>query len=511
MKLSFLTNLKSTFILPLNFIKLTVPERMLRQLACFLLMLNFFSCDVFAQGDSSKLVIEKLTGKYASLVERKINTYTHRLQSKTEKTLTRLARWENKVQALLQKVNPEAASRLFADPDKTFAGMLQKYQKGGQVLQNYKTSYDTYRDQLVTQVKFLEDQKENLDESQLAKLTRLKETVEALDDEATQSEAMQQFMKERKRQLIQQSMQYIGRSKYLQKINKESFYYLETLKNYKELFANTQKVEKAVIELLTKIPEFQNFSQQNSSLSGLFAMPVVFPGIPIGSSSIPLVNGFAPRLAIQQSSLVGMRSNSAGIIDHIQSNLPSLSNGVDEIKDKIGVKSSKKSTGELPDFVPNSQRTKTFKQRLEYGSDVQFSKSVNYLPATSTIALRVGYKISDKNSAGFGVSYIAGLGKGWEHLKISSEGMGVRTYLKWKIKYGLNFQGGAECTYLSSFKKISDLNNKSPWQKAALAGISKTTKSKKKMQGDIQLLIDFLHNQHNPVTSLFLFRYGYNF
>jgi hypothetical protein len=50
----------------------------------------------------------------------KVDKYYSRITSKTEKTLVRLAKWENKIKQLLQKASPETAQRLFADKEATF-------------------------------------------------------------------------------------------------------------------------------------------------------------------------------------------------------------------------------------------------------------------------------------------------------------------------------------------------------------------------------------------------------
>lgn len=100
------------------------------------------------------------------------------------------------------------------------------------------------------------------------------------------TEAIEQFIKERKNQLIDEAVKYIGKSRYLQKINKESYYYVETLRNYKEIFSDKKKAEELALKILNKIPAFQKFAEKNSMLAGLF-WPVHhhplhhFPGVEV--------------------------------------------------------------------------------------------------------------------------------------------------------------------------------------------------------------------------------------
>ena len=65
----------------------------------------------------------------------------------------------------------------------------------------------------------------------------------------------------------------MGNSKWLTKMNKEVFYYTETMKNYKEIFSDEAKTEKLVKDVLNKVPGFQDFIKQNSMLAGLFDPP----------------------------------------------------------------------------------------------------------------------------------------------------------------------------------------------------------------------------------------------
>lgn len=64
-----------------------------------------------------------------------------------------------------------------------------------------------------------------------------------------------------------------------------------------------------------------------------------------------------------------------------------------KLKDKIGAVGG---DGEIPTtFRPNSQKTKQFKKRLEYGGNIQFAKSANYFPPLRDVAFTLGYKFSD--------------------------------------------------------------------------------------------------------------------
>ncbi len=58
----------------------------------------------------------------------------------------------------------------------------------------------------------------------------------------------------------------------------------------------------------------------------------------------------------------------------------------------------------MPDFKPNNQKIKSFLKRLEYTTDVQFSKTNSLLPNTANIGLGIGYKLNDKSIIGIGMN-----------------------------------------------------------------------------------------------------------
>jgi hypothetical protein len=179
--------------------------------------------------------------------------------------LEKLSRWEGKIQKLLTKVNPEAAQQLFGADQTTFTTLLNKIKEGKMIAENYQTQYNEYKDKLTNSLGYLEQQKESLDKQVLQPLSTVTKKLDALEQDIQNSEALEAFIKERKKQLIDGSLQYIGKSKYLQKIDKESYYYIETIKNYKQLFSEPKKAEELALKILNRIPAFTKFLTKQQS------------------------------------------------------------------------------------------------------------------------------------------------------------------------------------------------------------------------------------------------------
>jgi hypothetical protein len=193
---------------------------------------------------------------------------------------------------------------------------------------------------------------------------------------------------------------------------------------------------------------------------------------------------------------------------------------LNQLKDKLSKFSNGGGSSDMtmPDFKPNDQKTKSFLQRLEYGFNIQNEPGQSYLPATSNIALTLGYKLSDDKRVGIGTSYIMGWGE-LKHIRLSSEGVGLRSYLEIKSPVkskgmffnGLWLTGGFEYNYLSSFRSLRELHdNVDVWQQSALVGLSKKYKVGNK-EGNMQVLYDFLHNRQAPSGTAIKFRLGYSF
>ncbi|HET7116691.1 MAG TPA: hypothetical protein VFI29_09380 [Hanamia sp.] len=205
----------------------------------------------------------------------------------------------------------------------------------------------------------------------------------------------------------------------------------------------------------------------------------------------------------------------------VQQNIQNAQSQLSQLKDKLLKKplAGGGDGSDMPEFKPNSQKTKPLLKRLEYGFNIQFAKNNSFVPSTSDMALTLGYKINDKGVLGIGMSYKLGLGS-IQHISLTSQGIGLRSYIDWKLSFlpssggvggGLYVSGGYEMNYNSAFKNIEQLKNYNAWQRSALLGISKKYKISKKLKGNMQLLYDFLARDHVPVSQPVVFRMGYNF
>ena len=118
---------------------------------------------------------------------------------------------------------------------------------------------------------------------------------------------------------------------------------------------------------------------------------------------------------------------------YLQQNLQAAQAQLNTLKDKLNkLGGSGSSDMDMPDFKPNTQRTKTFWQRLEYGTNFQTAKN-NFFPITTDMGLSVGYKLTDKKHMVWCcfTSYKMGWGQDIKHIAITHQGMGIfdRTWM----------------------------------------------------------------------------------
>lgn len=327
--------------------------------------------------------------------------------------------------------------------------------------------------------------------------------ISELEENIENTEALQQFIKERKNQLVQEALKHLGKSKYLQKINKEAFYYTETLRNYKEIFSDKKKAEEAALALLNKIPLFKKFMRENSMLASLFGTAGTTAG------NLQSLAGLQTRASV--NSLIQNRISTGGpnALQQVQQNIQQAQAEMNVLKNRISkYGSGANADTELPDFKPNAQKTKTFIQRIEYAVDLQPQRGIGYIPSGLNVGANIGYKLNDKSIIGVGVAYKLGIGS-IERIKLSNQGMGLRSFLDWKLKKKMYLSGGYE---MSQFRIDEQLLQPSivvsGWARSGLIGFSKKYKVGKKKEGKTQLLWDFLSYQQLPKTQPVIIRFG---
>ncbi len=458
-----------------------------------------------AQEDSLRQTLQEFPERSVSAISDKLTTIDKKLSKQTLKALRKFERQEAKLQRKLAakdstlntiKENAKKIEQLQTE----FTNMPDK------AINKLEGEYNAYLDTLQSTFKFLQQKGEPvLAKGKLLtnKLDAATSKLNVLQGKFQKAEDIKRYLRER-REILKQQLEKFGMIKQLKRLDKSVYYYSQYINEYKSILKDKKKLEQKAMSLLYKIPTFKKFVEKNSYLQSLFPQGAASGNL----TQAQLIQGLQSRANVQDYLRSNVAAGGPNVNQLISKQLGEANNQLNILKNKI---SKYGGDGETPSFKPNNLKTKSFLKRIEYGTNIQLSKSSSFFPTTSDIALSLGYKVNDNSVVGIGVSYKLGLGKSFTHMKLTSEGIGIRSYADWKIKGQFFISGGYEQNYLNSIKSIQQLKDYSSWVSSGLIGISKKYNAGKKLKGKIQLLYDFLSNTHIPKTQTIIFRTGFNF
>lgn len=453
------------------------------------------------QADSAGNDLSSIAGKYYSGISKKFNSIGEHLTRKSLKYLEKFERHERKISQMLNTLDSNRAATLSGSEDQ-FDQFRNQIKSRITKISGGRREYHPYLDTLATSLSFLKKSNTNV------AVARSAEDVASLQNKLYQSEAIKQFIAEKKQQIREQLSRYTklpaGLSREYGKLSKTAYYYSAQVQEYKDMLKDPSKIERKALTLLNKLPAFQKFMSKNSQLAAMFRQTNS------GISASRSLGSLQTRASVQELIQAQVPAGNANFQQMIRQNVNEAQSELSQLKNKLNIHGA--GTGgnvEMPDFKPNNQKTKTFRHRLQYGADIQFGKSTGFVPNSTNIGLTLGYKLNDKSIIGVGASYKMGMGT-LRHITFSHQGFGVRTFADYKLKQSLFISGGYEMNYNAAFRNIEQLKDLNAWQSSGLFGISKKYRVKPKVTGEMKLLYDFLANEHKPASQPILFRLGYN-
>lgn len=465
-----------------------------------------------ARSQDNTAAVEKIINLPASFfnkVNHKTAALEARLTRQSERYLTRLQRHEKKLHKKILKKDPLSAQRVFGPVDSLYNGLKTIGKTDSLMGGNSPSVYNGHLDSMRTALQFL--QQNNSLPTQLPLQGTMRQYSQ-LQGKLDQTEAIKKYLQQRQ-QRIKELLEKTGMIKQFRQFQKEVYYYKAEIDEYKKALDNPSKIEAKALEMIVRIPAFREFFNQHSQLAGLFRLP---GNNDITASAAP-IPGLQTRSMITDN-LQQHFGSAPGVQQALQQNVQSAQSQLATLKNKFT--QSGNDDSDIPNFRPNSQKTKSFWKRIEVGTNIQTASNNHFFPVTSDIGLSLGYKINDKSVIGIGSSYKMGWGSGFKNIKLTHEGIGLRSFLDWKIKGSMYASGGFEYNYqplntdrLTAPSTGGGWGEASSWQQSGLLGISKivSLKSKWFKKTKLQLLWDFLSYRQVPVTQPVKFRVGYNF
>ena len=512
---------------------------------CLAALLCFAVTASFAQSGDS--VVNKVTSFPMRLfghIQSKTASLNQQLSQQTQKYLQKLQQQEQRLQKKLYSIDSNAAKKLFAGSNQQYATLLQKLQTDtGSNHQKVTGTYQPHMDSLQTALAFLQKNQSalnqpagsvttltggsaaalttkvgaNLSPEVQAKLQASISQLQALQAKMQDAAQIKGFMAQRKQQIGQYITQHASLQNVLGKpyaqLQQNMYYYSAQIKQYQAMANSPDQLEQKALAMLSRLPAFQGYMKTNSQLSSLFSLP--------GSSSGPqIIAGLQTRNQLSEtvkSQLMAAASgttnnnNSSAASPSVPSGLESAQSQLASYKAKLSQLGGGGSTIDAPNFRPNEQKTKTFLNRLMYGIDFQTTQSTYYFPTMTSIGLSLGYKLGKGNDVGIGAAMKIGWGTGFNHIAVTGQGVGLRSFVDIALKGSFSATGGFEYNYTAPFTEYQQLRQIQQWTKSGLIGISKTvsTKSRLLKQTKLSLLWDFLSYQNVPQTEPLIFRVGY--
>ncbi|MDR3712318.1 MAG: hypothetical protein P4L51_05845, partial [Puia sp.] len=390
----------------------------------------------------------KLPTKFFSRVNKTTADLDKELTVQTQQYLARLAKQDAKLHKKLAAKDSTAAASLYGPGATDYNALAARLQNAGSKLTKTPGTYIPYLDSLQTSLKFLQQNKQLLANgaayqaqitSSLAQVNQLQAKIQVTSQINQQIAARQARIKA----VLSQATNLSGVQHLYQGYSKQAYYYSAQLKQYRSDLSDPDKIAKRALGVLNQLPSFQQFMKSNSQLAGLFSLPSAS-----GSGTATAIAGLQTRTGIQsllQSQVAAGGPNAAGMV---QQNIQAAKTALTNWKNKVTQAGGSGSDQAIPDFHPNPEHTRKFLQRLVFGASLQTARSTYAFPTTTNISLSLGYKLDDRNTIGVSAGYLIGWGQDIKHIRVSSNGASLQSWLEMKIKgsiygmgaYGYNFQ-----------------------------------------------------------------------
>lgn len=436
--------------------------------------------------------------KLFNFLDKKSSLIDGAISRKTEKYLKRLEKQEKKLYRKIRRIDSSKASTLFPNIAGRYTQLKDKISSPGK---GDETLFLSHSDSIKTVLNFIQDNNLLKVSNQNLQLEKVLSQYSGSINKISRASDVAKLIKEREI-FLKTELSNLGFHKEIHRLKKTVYYYRAQVDEYKQVFENSSRLEAKLLEVVNKIPAFRKFFAERSELAFLFKVP--------GESSMPhSTSGLQTVAAIDE--LIQGRIASAGSNgnDLINQSISEGNARFRQLKEKVIKMGGSDSEFEMPDFKPNSQKTKSFLKRIELGTDFQSNKPNGIFPVTTDIGITIGFKINDNSTIGIGASHKVGWGDSFRKIQISHQGFGLRAYVDVRLKGKIFLGGGFEQNYQAEIRRIRDLYNQKAWQQSALLGVSKKYSIGKKRKGELKILFDFLYNRHIPQTKPILFRVGY--
>lgn len=488
-------------------------------LGVWLFLINPLFCQV--KPDTLPPLPSKFSVKSLQGIEKELNETYKKLDKKQEGAIKEIVNQQRNIVNKIKNTDSAFALHLF-----------QKWESDIEQLNHASGPYIARLDTLTSFLKYIGN-----GQVELKQIESLDKLIIKIKDKVAIGNGFQNAVTQQQ-QLIEEwignhRLFYEGFLSQLKVYKLELIGYKQKVEDMKASLNEPAKIERAVIDGLQKIPAFNRFLEKNSQLAAILGRNGN-GGSSMQGGGIPIPGMQSRQTVLQQlQQRFGNNAQGAGTVPQVMQqrvevamqSIGNIQQGIEKIENSIeGASIGNQS------ITPQEKEKASFKampgrKKLKFGYNLQTGGGANYFPAINDIGLKAGFQLIPRFEAGIGLAYKLGLGESWQKIKLSHEGLALRTFVDWRITpagdaflKGFWLTAGYERNYWDNVvvpvsvagNSTSAPNTISQWTHTGVAGVTKKiAKGKKELQ--FQLLWQFaVNNSPEPITPI-LFRWGKSF
>lgn len=469
---------------------------------------NISNVDRYQQPDSvvtNSILIQKIVSKLVQKKTKKLARFELKQQKSQQKVLQKLSKQEKRF--LTELAKKDSASYL-RQVSKVGYDSILKLSKQNSVVG--KASSEVHG--VIDSIKKLESYYRKYSSRMNKELTNTnlnsenKVSINELESKLIAQTQINSLIKQRTSELEGIKKNFLLGSSF-KGIQKTGFYYQQRLKGYKRIVDDPSILEEKAVFFLKRVPGFESaMSTDNSPSSSMGGAQNVEDLEKMGLQT-------KRQVKAQLDKQFGIKTPEQ--VQKLQGKLTSAQKEIQNAKSQsIQIKNSIKQLG----FKPNPMRGTPLRYRLAPAFNWQVIQAVNANPVTVGINGQLGYKHSGSLTTNLVAGTSIGLGKDWQHIHMSYQGLRIGFNTDWKWILGISGQAGFERVYKDYKTSTLLLNeghisqqvvtNTHHYRDIAYTGIQKTYKLNSKYSGTMLIAYDWLWKRGFP-NSPVIWRFGW--
>ena len=315
---------------------------------------------------------------------------------------------------------------------------------------------------------------------------------------------------------------------YGSKLNNTGLQYNQQASCWKQVFEEPDAAEEKALDYLRGIEGFEEQlnPDKGSSLAGKSAADLEAMGYQTKAKlGEQLQQQFGDQLGnISQKAGEQLKQYTTALdkpLQQVRQAKQTISEGKQKLAEGRNSIQAAKNSLKKPAGFKNPMRGIPFWQRFDtqYNFQTQRASPDGTRPVMLQMGVNLSYRQSKALSIGIGLDGSLGLGRDWQHLRLSYEGVVGRVFLDHKLVWGISLQGGYEKSLRPMNRAYTQIQEQygnaikvktvmGLLQDAAYLGIMKSYKINSKLQGTMLVGYNFL-NDKTKISSPWIVRLGW--